>query len=180
MLMTMNTVRLALVSGTAMSDFLNHLSMALNAVVLQNGSVLAVNANRLVEVLQGKPLGVPEAVLCLGEILANKVVGQMAIHATGYSMMTGLLPAIVLLAHDMAVHAGFGVAAEITQPFAVIDGVRTRPCANADQCPDEDTCYASTNQPLKVFHAHNHWKGCQFISDIHVQYNGNRTIHYKP
>lgn len=145
MLMTMNTVRLALVSGTAMSDFLNHLSMALNAVVLQNGSVLAVNANRLVEVLQGKPLGVPEAVLCLGEILANKVVGQMTIHATGCSMVTGLLPAIVLLAHDMTVHASLGIAAEIAEPFTVINGVCSRSSANADQRPDEDTRYASTN-----------------------------------
>ena len=178
--MAMNTVGFALVGWTAMDYFLHHLSMALDTVVLQDGSILAVNANWFVEVLQGKALGMPEAVLGFGEILANEVVGQMTIDATGNSMVTGLLPAIVLLAHDMAVHAGFGVAAEITQPFAVIDGVRTRPCANADQCPDEDTCYASTNQPLKVFHAHNHWKGYQSISDIHVQYNGNRTIHYKP
>lgn len=156
MLMAMNTVGLALVSGTAMDNFLNHLAMALDTVVLKDGSVLAVDANRLVEVLQGEALGVPEAVLCFGKVLANKVVGQMAIDATGCCMVTGLLPAIVLLAHDMAVHAGFGIAAEIAQPLTVVNGVCSRARTNADQCPDKDTRYASTNQPLYVLHGHNH------------------------
>lgn len=145
MLMAMNTVGFALMGWTAMGYFLHHLSMALNAVVLEDGSVLVVDANRFVEVLQGKTFRVPEAVLGFGEILADKVVGQMAIDATGNCMVAGLLPAIVLFTHDMTVHAGFGITAEITQPFTVIDRVGSRPCANTNQCPDEDTCYASTD-----------------------------------
>lgn len=153
MLMAMNTVRLAFVARAAMGNFLYHFAMTMNAVTLQDRSVLAMNANRFVEVLQGKPFGVPEAIFRLGEILADKIVGQMTVHATGCIMMTGLLPAVVLLSHDMAVHAGFGIATEIAEPFPVIHGICPRTHANADQGPDQDTDDTSTYQPLQVFHS---------------------------
>jgi hypothetical protein len=37
-------------------------------------------------------------------------------------MMAGFLPGIELRLHDVAIHAGFGIFAEIREPFSVSKG----------------------------------------------------------
>lgn len=68
--------------------------------------------------------------------------------------MTRLLPSIILLTHDVAVDAGFGIAAEIRKTFAIVDGIGTRTDTQTQHDPDEKTRQAATNQPLEYFHAY--------------------------
>ena len=73
-------------------QLVHHVGMALDAVVLEDPAVLALDENRLMEILQRESLGVVVAVLRLGHVLGEKGVGQMAIHAGGRGMVAGLLP----------------------------------------------------------------------------------------
>mgnify|MGYP000255211634 CR=1 FL=1 len=54
---------------------MDEILMALNAVGLQDVSVLLMNADRFVKVLQGEALGMPEAILSFGYPFADELVG---------------------------------------------------------------------------------------------------------
>lgn len=89
------------------------------------------------EVLQSESLGMPEAVLRFGHPFTHEVVWQMTIHTGGCSVMTGFLPALILLTHDVAVDARFRIAAKVGEPFTVVDGVEARAGADSYQSPDQ-------------------------------------------
>src|SRR5262245_27667979 len=91
-------------------------TVTLDAVEFEDASVARSDPDWLVEVFQRERLGVPEAVLRLGHVFADKVVRQVTVHAGGVGMVAGLLPAVVLLVHDMAIGTRARVAAEIRPP----------------------------------------------------------------
>src|SRR5262245_23655095 len=65
----------ALVAGRALADdVVDDALVTADAVGLEDARVAGLDADRLVEVLQGEALGVPEPVLRLGEPLAQDVV----------------------------------------------------------------------------------------------------------
>ena len=140
---TMRTFQAFMVGSGSHYHLMDEILMTMNAISLQDVGVLLVNADRFMKVLQGEALGMPEAILGLGEILADELVRQMAIDAGGSSMMTRLLPSIVLFTHDVAVDASFGVAAEVRKSLAVVDGVGTRSKTETQQDPNEKTRQAA-------------------------------------
>src|SRR5258707_2246499 len=84
-----------------------HFGVATKAVALQHPGIRRHDANGLREVLQGESFGVPVAVTGLYvELVENVLLGQMTIVAGGMSVMGTLPPTIVMVAHDVAVHAG--------------------------------------------------------------------------
>src|SRR5207253_7845505 len=87
--------------------------MAGEAVLLQDPRVLFVDPDRLVEILEREARRMPEAVLRLGDPLGESGMREMTVHAGGGDMMAGVLPAFILLAHDVAVDAGARIAAEV-------------------------------------------------------------------
>ena len=95
----------------------------MDAVCLQDRRVFWLDADRFREVLQGKALGVPKAVLRLGGVFADEIVGQMAINAFGMGVMTGFLPAVKGLTHDVTVSAGARIAAEVGNAFRIPKGI---------------------------------------------------------
>src|SRR5262245_49429727 len=97
--------------------------MAADTIVLQNRRVLRLDADRLRKILQREALRVPESVLGLRNVLADEIVRQMAVDAFRVSVMTRMLPAVVLLAHDVAIDARFRVAAEIGAALTVPERV---------------------------------------------------------
>lgn len=89
------------------SDRIGHLCVAAKAVALQYLRVGGYDADGLREVLQGESLGVPVAVAGLYvELVEDVLLGQMAIVAGGVSMVGTFPPTVILLAHDVTVHAG--------------------------------------------------------------------------
>ena len=120
----------------AVIDEIVHQSlMALNAVDLQDVGVLLLDANRFGKILQGEGLGVKEAVLRLGDVFADEIVRQMAVDALGVRVMTGFLPTVVLVTHDVAVDAGFRITAEVRGAFRVPKGIDSKP----EHRPDDGT-----------------------------------------
>jgi hypothetical protein len=77
------------------------------------------------KILQGKTFRMPEAILHFGQVFWHKLVGDMTIVTGGDGMMTGLLPTIILLTHNMAVDACSGVVGEIGDSLGIIKRVAT-------------------------------------------------------
>ena len=100
-------------------DLAHRLLVTTDAVVLQRLRVMIANANRFVKVLEGEAFAMPDAVLRFGQILRNESVRGVAVVAGGDGMMAAMLPAIELLAHDMAIHAGVGIVAEVRKALTV-------------------------------------------------------------
>lgn len=81
------------------------------------------------KVLRRKGLGVVPAIFCFGDILANEIVRQVAVDAGRRRVMAGLLPRVELRGHDMTIHTGGWIGAEIGKTLTVVEGK----CADAEQ-----------------------------------------------
>jgi len=101
------------VARTAMDQVVDKLTVTGEAIVLEYLAVLFVNLYGFVKVLRRKGLGVVPAILSFGDIFADKIVWQMAVDAGGGRVMAGLLPRVELRGHNMAIHAGGRIGAEI-------------------------------------------------------------------
>jgi hypothetical protein len=88
-------------------DRICHFGVAPKAVALQHLGIRSHDADGLREVLQGESLGVPVAVTGFYvQLVEGVLLGQMTIIAGGMSMVGTLPPTIVMVAHDVTVHAG--------------------------------------------------------------------------
>ena len=95
--------------------------VATNAVVLDDRQAAFLDADRLVEILEGESPGMAKAVLGLGEVFANKIVRHMAVVAGGNRVMRTLAPTVELVTHDVAVHAGLGIVREVARPLGIVE-----------------------------------------------------------
>ena len=108
-----------LVGATVVGEHSIHqIAVATYAVLLHDPGAFRFDHDRLVEILERKGLRMFESVLTFGEIFGDEAVGHVAIVASGYGVMAGLLPPVVLVTHDVAVDAGLRLAAQIGEPFA--------------------------------------------------------------
>jgi len=102
---TMYTTDGILHRRTARDDVVHEVTVAAQTVFLRDDQVLGLDQDGLVEVLQREALGMPESMICFGEILREKRVRQVAVDTRRASMVRPLRPGIVLLVHDVAVLA---------------------------------------------------------------------------
>ena len=77
--------------------------------------------------------GMPEAVIGFHGILAENVVGRMAVIAGGGRAVAGFQPGIVLRPHHMTIRASFGVVREIGVPLGVDKGKSAEPDQQAQR-----------------------------------------------
>src|SRR5262245_39671100 len=79
----------------------DHRLVAVQARPLENVCVLRGDADRFRKVLQGEGKGMMPAVLGLGEVLADDVMGQVTIDAPGRGVMARRPPRVELRSHDV-------------------------------------------------------------------------------
>jgi hypothetical protein len=133
--MTMHAFAIAMMRSMGRGNLLHEALVAMHTILLKQRTILGMYAYGLVEVLQSEALGMPETVFCLSDPFADEVVREMAVDTGSGSMVACLLPALVLFPHDVAVNAGFGIAAKVRQPFSVIDGVCPGAGAYSNKAP---------------------------------------------
>ena len=104
-------------------DLVENLAVASDAVLLQHRGVARLDHDRFGKVLEREPLGVPEAVFRFGRIFCDEAVWGVAVIARGDRVMAGVLPAIVLLAHDVTVHTSGGIVGEIGMALTIVERV---------------------------------------------------------
>lgn len=64
-----------------------------------------------------------KAVEHFNSVLADNIMGQMAVIAFCDMMMCGLLPGVHILLHDMTIHASVGIVRKIGVAFGVNKGI---------------------------------------------------------
>jgi hypothetical protein len=108
-----NTGNAGDIGGAAFNDVVHKIGVAFQAIVLEDPRVPWLDLNRLVKVLEGETLGMPIAVVGLGDVFRNCLVWKMAINTAGGGMVARFAPGIVLIVHDVAIDARLGVRAEV-------------------------------------------------------------------
>lgn len=98
----------------------------MDAVGLKDLRTHGPEADRLWKVLQRETLGVPEAVLGLNKVLGDRNVWHVAVIAGRNGVMTGLLPTVVLVSHNVTVDARLRVVAQVRESFGVVDSEAPR------------------------------------------------------
>lgn len=137
-LMTTQAVVTGIARGSLVHDFTDHTGMTLDAIGLQDVGVAGLDADGFVEVLERKSIRVPEAVACFRQVFAHKIVRDVAVVAGCDGMMAGLLPTVVVFAHDMALHTGTGIVAEVGRALGIPErvGAQTEDSAPQDRVQD--------------------------------------------
>ncbi|QDS94159.1 hypothetical protein FF011L_29370 [Roseimaritima multifibrata] len=98
---------------------MNKVFVAIDASALRDASITRFDLNRVLIVAQGECQRVEKSVVRFSHPFANEVVGQMAVVANRDMMMTALLPRIHVVLHDMAIHTGLWVVAQIAGSVAI-------------------------------------------------------------
>ena len=125
---------LGFAAGETMTEnVVDDIVMTVEAILVQDARTDRPQANRFGKILERETLGVPKPVFGLHQILEYEFMWNVAIVASGDRMMTGLLPAVVLIAHDVAIDAGLGIAAQIGKPFGILHRVCARSERDAEQ-----------------------------------------------
>ena len=83
--------------------------MTTNAIFLKDLVIVPCDDNRMAKVFERKCQGVIPAVTGFGEQFRNQIVRQMAVITGRDVVVPRIAPGIVLVIHDMAVHASFRV-----------------------------------------------------------------------
>ena len=86
----------------------------------------------------------PPAIIGLGNVFSDKVVGQMAVHAQRRLVMAGFLPGIELGPHDMAIGADLGLCTDVREPLGIMKGIHDDP----DEYPNQNGCQYSCHGPV--------------------------------
>src|SRR5262245_42815254 len=121
----------------ALGDRVDESLVAPHAVPLDDRPVGGGDLDRLLEVLEREGRGVPEAVVGLGDPLAEARRGEMALHARRGVAVAALEPAVVLVVHDVAVHARPRIGGQVREPLGVHEGEGADPGAHADQARED-------------------------------------------
>jgi hypothetical protein len=114
-------------------NFANEITMTIQAISVKNGRASRTDSDRFFEILQRERLGMVIAVGHLRQPLAEKIVRDMAIVASGEGVVAGLLPAVKLIAHDMTVYACSWVSGKVAGASRIIKCVPASACTQSDE-----------------------------------------------
>lgn len=125
------------------------IDMTTDTVALHDPGAVRTDRDRLVEILQREGLGVFKAVFGLSQVFADQVVRHVAIITGGNRMVTRLLPAIILVLHDVAIRTGRRRVSQIrkTLPF-----MKRKTCGT-EQCAEQATQQEAFRRHIQT-HAH--------------------------
>jgi len=118
---------------------MNETLVTAKAIVLYGLCTPRRHPDRFVKVLEREGHAVIPAVLGLSNVLRQKIVRKMALDAGCHRVVTRLLPRIVLAIHDVAVHAGTRVRAQIGETLCVYERLDTEPDQNTQGASTDDS-----------------------------------------
>src|SRR5215813_7933097 len=122
-----------------------------HAVHANDVAVVRSDLDRLLEVLQSEGSGVAKAVVCLGHPLREARVRQMALDARRGVPVPALEPAVVLVVHDVAVHARARVGGQVREAVRVDERERADPDGDTQQAGEEKRDVSSLHSRLISF-----------------------------
>lgn len=122
--------------------------VAPHAIRIQDGFAARAHADRLVEIIQRKSLGMQKTTLGFHDVFRHERFWSMAIVARGDSVMTRFLPAIVLIVHDMTVFARCRIIGQIRCTLAIPKRI---PTGGYEQANENHERLFQGSVPLRSF-----------------------------
>jgi hypothetical protein len=113
--------------------FMQESRVATEAIVAKGILVASPDDYWLGKILKRECLGMQIAVFSFCEPFGDEFGRQMAINAGCRSVVAGFLPGVVLRLHNMTVHAGYGICAEIGQTLSVLESEKAKSENNSQQ-----------------------------------------------
>lgn len=107
--------------------------VAVDTIGVQYGLAALPNSDRFGEIVQRKTFGMQESAFRFYEILGNERLGRMAIIARGDGVVARLLPAVVLVVHDMAILARCRIIRQIRRALTIPERVASGGEEEAEQ-----------------------------------------------
>src|SRR5215831_4666120 len=130
-----------------------------HAVHAHDVAVVRGDLDRLLEVLQGEGGGVTEAVVGLGQPLREARVRQMALDARRGVPVAALEPAVVLIVHDVAVHARARIGGKVGETVRVDERERADPDWDSQQAGEENNDVGPLHERTIFFQRAWRWPG---------------------
>ena len=112
--------------------------MTVTAGLLGDLPAVRFDLNVVLIATRGEGKRMPEAVRCLGRILANKVRRRVAAIAGRNRAMRRLEPTVEFFAHDVAVGTGRRIVGEIRPTLGIGKGIDADPDSNTDDNSEQD------------------------------------------
>lgn len=95
--------------------------VAVDAGAVRDRTIAGLDLDRVLEIAERESQRMKETVIRLGDPLADRVVGQMAIVANRHVVMAAVLPGIEVLLHDVAVDTRLRIVAEVAGALSVAE-----------------------------------------------------------
>lgn len=157
-------------------NLLHYTGMTMTAFLLRNGTIARAYLDVVRKKTSGKGIGMVHAIHRLHPVLANKLVGCVAIIADSHIFMTALDPTFVIVFHYMAVGAGCWFIVEIGEPSGIEEGVSTHSETKSRRHPEKQGGEEKTSHPSmlkKVSHC-NRLQSELIVKHSKIVTNGNK------
>ena len=130
---TADAVEFLILNDPVRRDLAHKFFVAIQAVGLENGRVYRLDANRLLKVLQCECHGMVVTIAPFCPPFGEEIMRQVAVVAGGEGMVAGLLPAVILVAHDMTIRTGLGIARQVGSAMSVEKRILSKACQHSQQ-----------------------------------------------
>lgn len=130
--------------GAFMTLYIVHKGrVAFHTIFLKIHQVRVRDPYGLRKILQRKSFGMVPSIECFGDIFLWECMRDMAIVAGGRLMVACFDPGIIMIRHNVTIHAGFWVIANIRESLGIAKCV--------DSASNQNT-QRQTNSPIRPFH----------------------------
>ncbi len=110
------------------------IAVAAQAILLNNIATQRGNLDRFMEIATRECVAVLKAIECLDGVLRyDGIVRYMAVIADSYCFVATMIPAIIHITHDVAIHARGWIVGEVRWTLGVEEGVSTDSHDSAEQ-----------------------------------------------
>lgn len=107
--------------------------MATQAGILRHPPVAWLDLDRLGKVARREGKGMEKTIVGLGDPFTDRMGGKMAVITRGDMLVTGVLPRIVMILHDVAIRTCSGIIGHVGCTLSVTEGERTHSGQDAKQ-----------------------------------------------
>lgn len=112
--------------------------MALQTRVHRNVEVVLTNKNGIFVSVKRKFPGMTETIFCFVEIFGKKTFRGVTRITSRHILVRTFEPTFILVAHNMAIHAGLWIIFEISIALPIDEGIRAETQYKTNECADQE------------------------------------------
>jgi len=134
---------------------MNNTFVALPASPFDDFPVVLLDTKRLWKMSRSEGYTVPKAVGGFCEVLRDQPLGRVTIIAACHRMVRGLRPRLIVISHDVAVHACPRIVGKVRSALCIKEGIAHYTARNTDRTSD-DPCQCSIPPHTELLFSSSH------------------------